>query len=247
MDITCSYRRIVLGIILVILDVTANNGQTSEIANYEVYTRESNVSSIGYFTASIELPGNFGVEQITQHGISYNHFYDITNFGSIPFDYDHQISFYLSGAFRIAGATGRPNLSQPLPASVNSNPKFYTVNIDIYSLYFVPEYTYVIKRGYAITAKLGINLINIGGTLSFPEKGKINDHLFGTINLLPLDLAPSFFFDFGRSGVGLLFHINPANFLSYNIAPRELFGDNRGITSYNTFVKRYDIELIFIF
>jgi hypothetical protein len=179
--------------------------------------------------------------------MSYNHFYDITNLGSIPIEYEHQVSFYLTGAFRLAAATGTASLNQSMPDLDSNNPKFYSASMDIFSLYVVPEYTYVIKRGYAVTVKLGINLINVGGSVAFPEHGNIRNHLFGTINLLPLGFTPAVFFDFGRSGLGILAHINPSNFLSYNFAPRILYGDERGVTGLNSFIRRYDFEIIFTF
>jgi len=221
--------------------------QTSEKGNYELYTREILNSSFGYFNSKIRLPDMFGAKELVQYGASYTHFYDVFNIGFIPVDHNNQVSFYLNGEFKIAFAAGKESNISGFPIT-NEVVKFYTGSMDIFSLYLTPEFTHVLSNGNAFVFQFGINLLNIGGTLSFPEKGIIKKHLVGTINLIPLGFAPSIFFDFGRSGLGFRVYLNLNDILSYNIASSNVFGENYdGIKTFESIIQRSDFQIVFVF
>jgi hypothetical protein len=114
-------------------------------------------------------------------------------------------------------------------------------------------------NGYALTAKCGFNLVNVGMSFAFPKGGVLNQNLVGTANLIPLAFSPSLFIDFGRSGLGISFYINPLNILAYNYIPNATYGTNpnnqhyyfdqslKGVKAFSSAMKRYDFELMFTF
>jgi len=221
--------------------------QTSEAGNYELFTREILNSSFGYLNCRINLPLEYGGSSLSSTGISYTHFYEMSKIGSIPVDNDNEIGFYLNGEFKLGFGAGKKILIPGFPVS-SSYVKFYSATADFFSLYLTPEYTTVMQNGHAFTFQLGINLLNIGGTVAMPEHGVVSRHLLGTINLVPLGFAPSVFFDFGRSGLGLRAYFNLTDFLSYNIARTTIYGDEfKGIKSFDSVINRSDFQIVFVF
>jgi hypothetical protein len=230
--------------------------QTSEIENYQVYKRVTGSSSLGYMRLKFDLDPLIG-ETIENYGVSFNHYYDITQIGNVPINDNTQFSIYLTGAFRIGFATAdqSPTLNQISGKALT----YYGVMIDFYSLSLVPEYTYILDNGYALTAKFGFNLFNLGASAAFPKGGVLNQNFIATANIIPLAFSPSLFIDFGRSGLGISFYINPVNILSYNYIPNGTYGPDpnnqhyyfdqslRGVKAFSAAIKRYDFQIMFTF
>ena len=229
--------------------------QTSEIGNYNVFARKSESSSLGYMRLKFDLDPSIG-QTVINYGVSFNHYYDITNLGYMPINDNSQFSIYLTGAFRIgAGIAGR---NQVLNQISGRNLTYYGFMVDFYSLSLVPEYLYVLDNGYALTPKLGFNLFNLGFSAGFPKQGVLSQNLIATVNLLPLAFIPSFVVDFGRSSLGLSFYINPVNILCYNYIPDGTYGSGtnqhyffdqsqRGVKAFSSVFQRYDFQIMFTF
>lgn len=216
--------------------------QTSEIGNYNVYTREFSTSSIGFLRTAINLNGQENV----QLGISYNRNYDITKIGLIPIDeYSSQLGFFLQGSYRLGITTGENSSSSNIGQS--SYNKIYVGSIDFFSLFLATEFTYIIDRSYSVTAKLGLNLINVGGTLAFQDKRKFKETFMASINFLPIVVSPSIFFDFGRSGLGIQLFYNTFNILQYDIVAKKLTEVASGLKSMDAIIKKYDFQILFTF
>ena len=225
--------------------------QTSEIENYQVYTRETGCSSLGYMRLKFDLPTLN--ETIVNNGVSYNHYYDISSIGSVPINDNNQFSIYLTGAFKIGAATGNQNDTSFKTSG------YYAFMVDFYSMSVVPEYTYVMSNGYALTAKIGFNLVNVGMSCAFAKSGAFNQNFIASANFIPLAFSPSFFIDFGRTGLGISFYINPLNILAYNYVPSSSFTDKsgnqqyyfdqslKGLKTFSSAIKRYDFQLMFTF
>jgi hypothetical protein len=221
--------------------------QVSETGNYEVYSREITSSSFGYFNTSF-TPGEIYSGKLSQKGVSFTHFYDIWNVGNFPIDTENEISLYLTGEFKLGAAVGTPYILQEFTGIRDGVFKYYSASIDIFSLFFVPEYTLVMQNGNALRVKLGLHLLNFGGSFAFPENGVLKKHTLGTVNLIPLGFAPAVFFDFGRSGIGFTAYLNFTDVLSYNIAPYSIYGKElRGVKSFESIISRYDFQISFMF
>jgi hypothetical protein len=232
------------------------SAQTSEIENYQVYTREAGCSSLGYMRLKFDLDPSIG-GTIVNYGVSYNHYYDITPIGSVPINDNNQFSIYLTGAFKIGLATANQN--EELNMAAGKELTYYAFVIDCYNLSIVPEYTHVLDNGYALTAKFGVNLFNLGATVAFPKGGSLNKNLIVSANLFPLAFFPSLFIDFGRTGLGISFYINPINILAYNYIPNGTYFDSannehnyfdqslKGVKAFSSAIKRYDFQLMFTF
>jgi len=196
---------------------------------------------------------------IESHGVSFNHYYDITPIGTAPVHDYSQFGIYLTGAFKVGIAIADPALI-PSPNSKDTlNLTYYAFMIDFYSLSIVPEYTFVFNNGYALTAKFGFNLVNLGGSVAFPKGGTLNENLIATANIIPLAFSPSLFIDFGRTGLGISFYFNPLNILAYNYVSNGTYTDKKGDQQYyfdqslkgfkafSSAMKRYDLQIMFTF
>jgi hypothetical protein len=214
--------------------------QTSENGNYNVYSREYQTSSIGYYRTSINVYDKVNL----QRGISYTRYYDIATIGEIPIDqYNTQVGFYLTGSYRLGATTGE-NVSDLLS---NEKNKFYVGSLDLFSLFLTSDITYVIDRSYSVTTRLGINLINVGGSLAFQDKRKFKETYMASFNIIPLVISPAVFFDFGRSGLGILLYYNTFNILQYDLVAKTLTDKTSGLKSMDVLIKKYDFQLIFTF
>jgi hypothetical protein len=239
-------RRIFLSAFFILITYNAYS-QTSEAGNYELYSRELGNSSFGYFYSKVRLPVMYGALGLTQSGIAYTNFYDLGKVGSIPLDSDNEIGFYFNGEFKIGFAAGEKVIIPGFPV-YNNVVKFYSATFDAFSLYFTPEYTMVMSNGNAVIFKLGINLLNIGGTVALPENGVVKKHMLATVNFVPIGFAPTVFFDFGRSGLGLRAYFNLNDIVSYNFAPSAVYGrEYKGIKAFDSVIRRMDFQIVFVF
>ncbi|AFH48679.1 Hypothetical protein IALB_0967 [Ignavibacterium album JCM 16511] len=223
--------------------------QTSEYGNLKIYTREAYLSSFGYYSGSHKLPTGIAPSRFDYHGIAYTKDYDISNIGNILINNYSEIRFTLDGIFRFGLAMGTAVLSSEgeLPFPQNEI-KYYEVNMDFFTISLNPEYTIILRDGYAITAHFGIDLINIGGTASIPDKGDLLKYSVGQFNLIPLAFRPAIYFDFGNSGLGIGAYINPSNILSFRYTSEDLYPDDKwGIKTFDNFFKRYEFQIIFTF
>lgn len=239
-----SYRIFLIAFLLI--SFSRSFTQTSAIGNYEIYTRETSMSSFGYLTLSAAMPYSMG--NLTEKGIMYSYKYLLNDLGSVSIGYENEIRIFLEGNFNIGAGIAQAYLINEYPQFQSGRVNYYAGNVDFFSMDLTPEYTNVLSDGTAVTIKAGINFLNIGGSIITPGKGRFEDNSFGVLNLIPFSIKPSLFFDFGRSGVGFSFILNPTNFLSFIIAKKGLYPEEeRGIQVLDSTFKRYSFQVLFTF
>lgn len=233
-----------VGIIaLIILSVNNSFSQTSVLDKYEYYTRETGNNALGYYQTSINLLN----KDLKQDGFRFTYNYLLFNIASFPLNSNNQISITMDAAFRIGASLGELEVTNP-PENFPSLLKYYTISADLFSMSIVPDYTYVFESGFAISARFGFNFFNVGGTASLLEKGTFKENTIIVIKIVPMAFNPSLYFDFGRSGLGIGFYINPSNFLSYVIAPDNLYNEEYlGIQFWDNIVEEYEFQVLFNF
>lgn len=240
-------------LIFIVLDVLiinfTENAQTSEYGNLKIYTREAYLSSFGYSSGSHKMPEGVTPSRLDYNGISYTTDYDISNIGNIPINNFSEIRFTLDGIFRLGIAMGSSLISSEEELLYpKTEVRYYRVDIDFFSLSLNPEYTIILKDGYAVTAHFGVDLVNIGGTVSILDKGNLLDHSIGQFNLVPLAFRPAVYFDFGNSGLGIGAYLNPTNILSFRYTSEKLYPDDKwGVKTFDNFFRRYEFQIIFTF
>lgn len=168
--------------------------------NLEVYTREAYLSSVGYFSGSFQLPEYLNEERIDFNGMNFTHQYDLANLGNINLNDRTELRFMLEGLIKIGAAIGERNIQDTLQLYPSSNVKYYLLNIDLFTLSITPEFTYIFDDGYAIVAQLGIDLVNVGGSAAILDKGSIDKHTVGVVNIIPLAFRPGIFLTSGGLG-----------------------------------------------
>lgn len=222
--------------------------QTKSFGNYEVYSRETSSSAVGFLSTNLKVVDSVNTYNLTQKGIMYLNQYSMGEIANFALADNQQIRISTEGVFKIGFAAGTNQLSSIGPAFDELNVKYYVGSIDFFSLDIMAEYTYVLEQGYAVTARYGMGLVNVGGSLAFKDKGTFKENAIAMINLIPFTIKPSVYFDFGRGGFGLGFYINPYNILSYRFAPKELYnGDNKGIQFSDSTIKNFAFEVFFSF
>lgn len=237
-------KGIKVGIIALVI-LLFNNGysQTSVLDKYEYYTRETSSSAFGYYITSINLLKT----DLKQNGFRYTRNYLLFKIASFPINSNNQINIMMDGSFRIGATVGETSVTNP-PENFPNLLKYYTVSADLFSMSIVPDYTYVFKSGFAITAKFGFNFFNVGGSLSLLDKGKFEENAIIVIKVVPMAFNPTLYFDFGRSGLGVGFYLNPSNLFSYVIAPKNLYADtDLGIQFWDHIVEEYEFQILFNF
>lgn len=204
------------------------------------------MSSFGYYSVSVLLPHNMG--RLPEKGIMYSYKYILRDLGSITIDPENEIRIFLEGNFDIGGGLGEAKLLSEYPDFENGKVKYYAGTVDLFSVDITPEYTYIFSDGRALTTKLGFNFLNIGGTLVTASNGEFAKNSLGVLNIIPFSIKPSMYFDFGRSGVGLSFLINPTSFLSYVFSSIENYSEKeRGLKAFDTTFKRYVFQILYTF
>uniref|UniRef100_A0A7V2ZL29 Uncharacterized protein n=1 Tax=Ignavibacterium album TaxID=591197 RepID=A0A7V2ZL29_9BACT len=222
--------------------------QTSEYGNLKIYSREPYLSSFGYYSGSHRMPSNFSPSRLDYNGISYTTLYDISNIGNFVINNNSEVRITLDGIFRIGAALAKSNFQNDNGLFPNSSITYYQLNLDFFTLSINPEYTFIFKHGFAVTAHFGIDLINIGGSVSLLEKGNTLKHSVGQFNLVPLAFRPAAYVDLGNSGIGIGAYINPSNILSFRYTSEELYSDDKwGFKTFDDFFKRYEFQIIFTF
>lgn len=240
-------KSIVILLIIVLLQSINSFAQTSSHGNYRIYTAETSTSSFGYLNSTVTFPEQTGIGSLSLSGFLYSYNYLFSNLTSIALSNDEQLKFYMEGTFRIGAAVGSKKLSF-IPETFKSEKlTYYFATLDLFSLDFTPEYTYVFNHGEAITFKIGINFLNIGGSGALLKDGKFDKHSVIELNFLPFALKPTLFYDFGKTGVGISYFINSANILSYLIAHKQLFGSDRGVTALSKQFTRHSFQIVFVF
>ncbi len=224
-----------------------NQAQTPAYGNLEIFTREAYLSSFGYFSGSFELPDFYNRDRINFSGINFTHQYDMANLGNVNIDDRTEIRFMLEGILKIGGAIGEKSVVHFEEFYPTNKLKYYLLNLDVFTMSVTPEFTYILDNGYAITVHLGIDLLNIGGSLAILDKGKMDKHTVGIANFIPLTFRPAVFFDFGRSGLGLGAHINTVNILNYRVSMYSLYPEERGFYSFDSFFRKFEFQIIFTF
>jgi hypothetical protein len=235
--------------VLLTICVTKNMfAQTSSFGNYEVYNAKPDYRSIGYLNITINMPEYLGKIQIQQTGISYQKRYTIADMAKVKITDNFRFKFFMQGTFRIGFAIGESNNDSIKYFWPNKKSlKYYTGLVDFFTYGIVPEFTFVLGNGYAITGQLGIDLINVGATASAMDKGNIDDAIIQA-NFIPIVFRPSLFIDFGKMGFGIGFYMNSSNILDYFYGSRKIFSDKDiGIVTNSRRYERYAVELLFVF
>lgn len=233
-----------IGIIaLVIISVNNSLSQTSVLDKYEYYTRETGSTALGYYTTSINMLNL----DLQQYGFRFTHNYLLFNIASFPLDSNNKIDITMDAAFRAGASIGEHEVSNP-PENFPNKLKYYTISGDFFSMSIVPEYTYVFESGFAISARFGVNFFNVGGTISMLDKGTFEENAIIVVKIVPMAFNPALYFDFGRSGLGVAFYLNPSNLLSYVIAPDNLYSEEYlGIQFWDHIVEEYEFQILFNF
>lgn len=236
----------VFPVLLLILS-TLSYSQTPSYGNLEIYTREVNLSSIGYFSGSFQLPDFLNRDRIDFNGLNYTYQYDVSNLGNVALTNNSELRVMLEGIFKVGAAIGEKSVHGTDDFYPSSNIKYYLANLDLFTLSVTPKYTVILDNGYAVCAYLGIDIINLGGSLAVLDQGVIDKHTVGVANIVPLTFRPAVFFDFGRSGVGIGAYINAVNILNYRVSMSHLYPDERGLYSFDSFFRKFEFQLIFTF
>ncbi len=225
-----------------------NFSQTSEYGNLKIYTRETSLSSIGYYSASHLLPKDFG--RLDYQGISYTSDYDISSIGYIVLNDNAEIRFTLDGLFKFGIAYGNKKLENDTELFPNKNLKYYLVDFDFFTLSLNPEFTFIFSDGYAATVHIGFDLVNLGGKVGVFETNMedLPDYSFAVVNIIPLAFRPAAYFDFGRAGLGVGALINMINVLGFRYTSEKLYPDDKwGIKTFDDFFRRFEFQIIFTF
>ena len=233
-------------------------GQTSAWGNYELYSRKTSQSTLGYLSTNLMLPENVGTYEFAQKGIMYTNEYNIANLGTILMNSNNEINFSLCGAFRIGAATGTGSNDSSIITNSGSgnlisnsgstNLTYYSATLDIFSMDIAIDYTFIFDNGDAIVPKFQFGLIDIGATVNILKQGVFNQSGIGVVSLIPFSIRPSIYIDFGRSSLGFAFFINPYNFLDYRVVPAGLFDDgNSGIKFRDRTEQRDALQIMFSF
>ena len=221
--------------------------QTSEYGNLEIYSRETSFSAFGYFSSSFPVSDFAGGERIDFNGVNYTNYYDLARIAEYNASNQLEIRFLLKGAFKIGGAYGNLSINNSVELYPTENLKYYMINLDVFTLSFQPEITYVFKHGSALTFFLGIDLINVGGNAAILEEGEIAKHTVASLNIIPLCFRPGLLFDFGRSSVGIAAQINSNNILEYRILSKDLYPGKNGVNSFEAFMRKFEFQIIYTF
>lgn len=239
--------KILIRLSLIIFFSVLSRSQTSNEGNYEVYTREAYLSSFGYLTNTFQLPSILNEERMIQNGISFTHLYDITTLGAIAINTDSEFRVMLEGGFKVGAFMGKKNLTSTGGIYPKNEIKYYSANLDLFSLYVTPEFTFMFTDEYSVTLQFGLNLVNVGGTIAFLDGGNFEDHTVGVINIFPVGFRPSIFFDFGKTGLGIGGFINSVNILDFLISSKKLYSETRGLQSFDNTFRRSEFQIIFTF
>jgi len=221
--------------------------QTSEYGNLEVYSRETVFSAFGYFSGSFPLSEYVGGERIDMNGLNYTNYYDISKISTMVPTSEIEIRFLLKGAFKIGAAMGENTIDNSSGLYPSEIVKYYMINLDLFTLSFQPEITYIFKDGYALTLFMGLDILNLGGNIAVLEKGVISKHTVASINAAPLCFRPGLFFDFGRSAVGIAGQLNATNIFEYRVLGKELYPGKNGAKSFDAFIRKFEFQIIYTF
>jgi hypothetical protein len=223
-------------------------GQISEYGNLEIYSRETSFSTFGYFSGSFPLSGKIGGERIDMNGVNFSHFYEIANIGSIVATSDLDISILLKGAYKIGGAVGEKTINNTNEIYPTENIKYYMINLDLFTMSFQPEMTYIFDNGYALTVFLGLDFFNAGGNIAILEQDNISkEYIVSAINLIPLTFRPGIYLDFGRSAFGISGQINTTNIFEYRILDKDLYSGMNGSQSLDAFFRKFELQILYTF
>lgn len=238
---------IILLVVVFHFSNSSTYSQTSEYGNLEVYSRETVFSTFGYFSGSFPLSEYVGGERLDINGINYTNYYDLSRIGRFVPSNELEIRFSLKGAFKIGGGVGEKVINNSSGSYPSENLKYYMVNIDLFTLSFQPEITYVFKDGYALTFFMNFDLINLGGNVALLEDGVLSKHTVASVNIAPICYRPGLLFDLGRSAIGIAGQFNASNLFEYRILGKELYPGISGAKTFDTFIRKFEFQIIYTF
>lgn len=240
--------RYIITLIAVLLNANLSLfSQTSEYGNLEIYSRETSFSAFGYFFGSFPVSDFIGGERIDFNGVNYTNYYDLARISEYNVSNQLEFRFLFKGAFKIGGAYGNLSINNSAELYPKENLKYYMINLDLFSLSFQPEITYVFKHGSALTFFFGMDLLNVGGNGAILEKGEIAKHTVASLNIIPLCFRPGLHFDFGRSSLGIAGQINSNNILEYRVLSKDLYPGKNGADSFETFIRKFEFQILYTF
>lgn len=218
--------------------------QTSAYGNYSVYTPKSKYYGIGYYNTKLTLPYLSDTAkggEYNQSGFIFSFNGNWSEIASVPLSLQSNFKFNTNY-----------DLSIGCTFSVSDDSLRYTTLSASWNILGVSaEYCYAFSEGSAINFKLGLGLINLGGSVSFLNSGNFQDNGISRISIIPIRLKPSIYYDFGRNGLGVEFVINSIDMISYIIGPDKYFkAKNKnfaGFRSGDTTIKSFSANLIFVF
>ena len=220
--------------------------QTGTIGNYEVYSRKTSMSSLGYYTISTLLPHNLG--RMPLKGVLFSYKYILKDLGSVPIGTENEIRVFLEGNFDIGGGLAQSRLLSEYPSFESGEVNYYAGTLNLFSIDITPEYTFIFSDGRALTTKLGFNFFNVGGTIVATDQKDFANNMLGSIDMMPLSIKPSMYFDFGRSGIGLSFLLNPTNFLTYIFSSDKNYTrKQKGLRGFDQTFKKYSFQVLYTF
>lgn len=223
--------------------------QTDPDGNYEVYSRETSQSAVGYLTATFTLTTSSGVYDVRPYGAWFVRTYTLATPGVLVFGTHNEIRFALDGAFRIGGGFGQATFSDPAPPPFEDvHERFYMATLDAFAMELAPQYTYVFDEGNAITLRVGVALLTLGATAVAPGSGVPKDGLLVYVPIIPMAFRVSALFDLGRSGLGVEIYSSPSMILGYRYVPPLLRATMEGgIVWWDSSISRTGINLTFIY
>ncbi len=222
-------------------------GQTKSYGNYEVYSYEASRTGLGLLTTKINFPDYLNNYIFEQNGAMYTYQYYSSEIAKINILNNLRLRLITEGNFNIGGGYSKNIINPRIANSLYfSEMKMYTAKIDLYAFDVATEATFVFPNAMAVTIKFGINIFSLGANVALPDGGKINNDMFGVVNLAPLLFKPQILFDFGRSVLGVGLFIHSKNYIEYKYVPQNLFhSDEKGIIFNDSFITNYAIQVFF--
>ena len=205
---------------------------------------ESNptIYAFGYFFTGFNFPFFHNDQKFSQKGFLYSSFYKLGNMGTIEFSQHVKLEFLTQGNFKIGFSQGSTSLIDSITQMNDNKFKYYVGTIDFFSLFITPQLTISLSQNVGLTASCAANLLNIGATAAFLDKGQIKDDTFGSINIVPFCLFPEIAVNFGKASLGIGYLINPYDIVDYRLGGKSILSkDDQGLKISESTIKRSSI------
>ena len=205
---------------------------------------ESNPTTyaFGYFFTGFSFPFFHNDQEFSQKGFLYSSFYKLGNIGTIEFSPLVKLEFLTQGNFKIGFSQGSTSLIDSTAQMNDSKFKYYVGTIDFFSLFITPQLSIQVSQHVGLSVSCAANILNIGATAAFLDKGQIKDDTFGSINIVPFCLFPNIAVHFGKASLGIGYLINPYDIVDYRLGGNNILSkDDQGLKISETTIKRSSI------